>query len=266
MIHDIYVIRSGLCIYHLKIGHIETDENLVSGFFQAFHSFGEEAIKEGINVVRFGDVLVVYTPLGDDSHIVTLLDSEMKRSLINEVTNKVKQTIVKYIDKIQDKAADIRELQQKIDPKLIQTLISVPCSYLEKGLRKYKCSLDNEPIDEKDLVHCNLYLLRTCPHMIDYDVERKYDDIYELNEAQGYAPDNIFEKMKEISSLFSEELSKVVRIILLNLDKGFDVLSLVKGIKDNYALSIAPRKVVKILDHLEERGVVVRKEKEIFHI
>ncbi|MFX1521010.1 MAG: hypothetical protein ACFFCD_13925 [Promethearchaeota archaeon] len=62
-IHNVWIVekKSGLLLFHEKLGSIETEEDLLSGFLSAIFSFAETEIgASGIESIEMGDYTMVY--------------------------------------------------------------------------------------------------------------------------------------------------------------------------------------------------------------
>jgi hypothetical protein len=62
MIHNVWILekRSGRLLFHDKLGSIETEEDLLSGFLSAIYSFAEMEISSGIESMEMGEYNMIY--------------------------------------------------------------------------------------------------------------------------------------------------------------------------------------------------------------
>ena len=62
MIHNVWILekKSGILLFHDKLGSIETEEDLLSGFLSAIYSFAEMEISSGIESMEMGEYNMIY--------------------------------------------------------------------------------------------------------------------------------------------------------------------------------------------------------------
>lgn len=253
-----YLIKNGLCIFNFEIGPIEVDPNLISGFLDALQQFSYSLL-EKMDSINFQNLKLIYTPLTESTFMATLIDGDEPEELVRKFLEKGQEIILKY-ENLTEKNGWDTDIYSILAPEFTELLLSLPCPYLRKALRGFKCFTDDKKIDDKYReTYCNCRELVKCERLLKFlklEKLERYDTVFELNESKGYTLDNIIQKIQ--ASNLEIKLTREMNAILLNLDKGYTVMDFIEGLRENFASDITPSEVLEILEKLEAHDVVTR--------
>jgi hypothetical protein len=258
MIHNILLIKNGICIYNYKAGTKKSlDANLINGFLEAIFGMGEIFFRKQIDKIMFQEVRTVFRALTKNIILGVIEDIDTDNEIVDLILKEISKALHQLVLILEYEGinpltlSQIPSLKEELKYALDRVLLKIPCPFLRKKrfsiIRGHSCTFVEESIGRSPL--CSLYESKNCPYLQNKQLWQIYRTPFDLNGGL-----QIDHAVKELG-----RWNKIERYVLHVFNSNGTTNAMDLRLKlQAYEIDLSPKKALDIISKLEEQGYLIR--------
>ena len=262
MIHNMLLIKDGICIYSYRAGTKKSlDANLINGLLEAIFGMSQVFHHKKINKILFQEVRTVFRALSKNLILGVVedidTDNEVIDVLLKEVSKALSQIIfiLEYDGINSFTLNNIPSLGEELKHAFERVLLKIPCQFLRKKWLRKKCTFVEKSLRliEKSIgrspLFCNVYESNKCPYLKNEQLWQIYRTPFRLN--NGVHIDNL------VRELGRWKKTEKCTLHILNENNGTTSMDLRSKLRA-YEIDVSPKKALGVMSKFEEKGFLMR--------
>ncbi len=255
MIHNIFLIKDGNCIYSYRTGTKKSlDSNLVNGLLEAIFGSVQIFFQKQINKILFQEIRTIFRALSKKIILGVIedidTDNEVVEMLLKKLSEALRQVILilEYDGINHLTMTQMPSLKDELEYTLRRTLLKIPCPFLKKRWFRKRCTFVDKPL-KRSCIFCNVYEVKNCPYLQNDQLWQFYRTPFQFS--------NGVQLEESVRQLGRWKKTEKYSLHILETNNGTTAMDLRSKLKA-YEIFVSPRKALEIMSKLEEKGFLVR--------
>ena len=255
MIHNILLIKNGICIYGYRSGTKKSlDADLINGLLEAIFGMSKVFFQKQINKILFQEVRTVFRALSKNLILGVVedidTDNEVVEVLLKEISTSLRQIlfILEYEGISSFTLNNIPSLKEELKHAFQKVLLKIPCQFLRKKWLRKKCTFVGRSLGRSPLF-CNIYASRNCPYLQNEKIWQIFRIPFKIN--------NSVPLEESVNALGRWNKTEKYILHVLEANNGTTAMELRTKLKA-YEVDVSPKKALNLMSKLEEKGFISR--------